>query len=31
MSDPEGKKNMEQTDISLRMANILINANKPAR
>jgi hypothetical protein len=31
MSDPEGKKNMEQTDISIRMANILVNANKPAK
>ena len=31
MSDPEGKKNMEQTDISIRMADILINANMPAR
>lgn len=31
MSDPEGKKNMEQTDISIRMANILVNANRPAR
>jgi hypothetical protein len=31
MSDPEGKKNMEQTDISLRMANILIKANTPPK
>jgi hypothetical protein len=31
MSDPEGKKNMEQTDISIRMANILVNASKPAK
>jgi hypothetical protein len=31
MSDPEGKKNMEQTDISIRMANILINASKQAK
>jgi hypothetical protein len=31
MSDPEGKKNMEQTDISIRMADILIKANQPAK
>jgi hypothetical protein len=31
MSDPEGKKGMEQTDISIRMADILINANKAPR
>jgi hypothetical protein len=31
MSDPEGKKNMEQTDISLRMAKILVNANTPPK